>query len=1172
MNMRELINLIEAPAPKQGVTGQKLAQTSGGQFMNRADRTNQAKVDAALGPGFKAGSAAANQALAKKFSQPQAVPAANTASAQQSAALDTSKANAIGGQQAATTAAAPVADTRGAAAMASRSAPVATAEPAATSAAAPVADTRGAAAMASRSAPAAANTEPVQAVAPAQTSDQIATAALNAQDSTPQADTRGAAAMASRSTSTPAQTTPDQIPTQTATAQSIGATNLQGENPAAPAQQNTAAPAQAGGYAQSATAATNNPAPKSDYQPVAGSSNLVSRTSDKIAADAKAGPGGQNPATKSYASFGDFASAVGNKVKGFFGGNQPAPDATAGTGPNLGTGTLGSTPNAQQPPAFVPSATTAGTPAAFGKVAEADAPVNSAPQQPAAKTQKAPSMYDVDKANRKEIASQFDPNSTYVNPHDKDTRASAPGSKAVNTMADFEEDVDHALAEMMRLSGLTLSEKAPPGKKAERMVKHIKKGYAKDGKLTDKEKSIAFATAWKQHNKEKVNEGMDIMLDEDGHTLKHIVNRFKHETKNFMNTGFMAENLYDALYDYYLDRGDMPYGIAKAREGDPYEWVEEHFYADMGSQMSEGAVAEQTVDPLSELARLAGLSEDGPGSAMLNAPKKDTDSFADRMRSAGKEIRRTIDRATLPAAMRADYDRIEAEKERASAPVATPAVAKADAFKDAMGSGSNKAQADDKLKEMGDSPLARLNQMPQTKGQEPSSGAASSFAPRERERVVSPKIDKYEKDKERAEKARRDIVDRESPDANTFGRKIGKAVSEPVAAIKSAWHGATDAWDHTMGNDTAPDPKPPVSVVNKRDWKGDKDNPALKENDELNRMRKIAGLQECGDMGMERDHMQQKDRLNVTTNMSSDGTKDVTINAQGDAAEDLLSMLKLAGMQGSASSQPAMVMIDRDEEMMEREETPVPDDGNVLGGMGDFEQIDAIDEANKKRITRHSNTPDEEYQTVDSILRQGNDLNREKRQYKKEYPGDNPMAESMLDQDLNDILESILIREEPIPTTKDPETGRVKATLPTDFFRPGKKRDRASQEIPMEPESPESRVTGPRSMKIPGERTGTENFGKDKEVDEGWEDVKTGVSNFVGDLFNTDDSIRRRSGQFRDLEAMQQKYKPGTPEYDQLEMRKTKQKERYYGDQGEVVGKDGEPIKVLPPDQWKGGK
>lgn len=45
-------------------------------------------------------------------------------------------------------------------------------------------------------------------------------------------------------------------------------------------------------------------------------------------------------------------------------------------------------------------------------------------------------------------------------------------------------------------------EDAPPTAKGERMVKHIKAGYAKDGKLTPKEKSIAYATAWKQHNKD----------------------------------------------------------------------------------------------------------------------------------------------------------------------------------------------------------------------------------------------------------------------------------------------------------------------------------------------------------------------------------------------------------------------------------------------------------------------------------------------------------------------------------------------------------------------------------------------------------------------------------------------------------------------------------------------
>jgi hypothetical protein len=53
-----------------------------------------------------------------------------------------------------------------------------------------------------------------------------------------------------------------------------------------------------------------------------------------------------------------------------------------------------------------------------------------------------------------------------------------------------------------------LQEKAPAGAKYERMVKHIKKGYAKDGKLTDDEKSIAYATAWKHKNK-KMKENYD---------------------------------------------------------------------------------------------------------------------------------------------------------------------------------------------------------------------------------------------------------------------------------------------------------------------------------------------------------------------------------------------------------------------------------------------------------------------------------------------------------------------------------------------------------------------------------------------------------------------------------------------------------------------------------------
>jgi hypothetical protein len=55
--------------------------------------------------------------------------------------------------------------------------------------------------------------------------------------------------------------------------------------------------------------------------------------------------------------------------------------------------------------------------------------------------------------------------------------------------------------DMRREEVESIDEKAPPGKKYERMVKHIKKGYSEGG-LTKKEKGIAYATAWKKYNEE----------------------------------------------------------------------------------------------------------------------------------------------------------------------------------------------------------------------------------------------------------------------------------------------------------------------------------------------------------------------------------------------------------------------------------------------------------------------------------------------------------------------------------------------------------------------------------------------------------------------------------------------------------------------------------------------
>ena len=60
----------------------------------------------------------------------------------------------------------------------------------------------------------------------------------------------------------------------------------------------------------------------------------------------------------------------------------------------------------------------------------------------------------------------------------------------------------------------SMNEVAPPTKKHERMVKHIKKSYGKDGGLSDEEKSIAYATAWKNYNKK---ESFGFEIDKGGH-------------------------------------------------------------------------------------------------------------------------------------------------------------------------------------------------------------------------------------------------------------------------------------------------------------------------------------------------------------------------------------------------------------------------------------------------------------------------------------------------------------------------------------------------------------------------------------------------------------------------------------------------------------------------------
>ena len=51
------------------------------------------------------------------------------------------------------------------------------------------------------------------------------------------------------------------------------------------------------------------------------------------------------------------------------------------------------------------------------------------------------------------------------------------------------------------------------------------------------------------------------------------IKKFGLTKENYEDLYFDDDNIFEYAYDYYLQSGDMPYGTAKARTGDPHEWV-----------------------------------------------------------------------------------------------------------------------------------------------------------------------------------------------------------------------------------------------------------------------------------------------------------------------------------------------------------------------------------------------------------------------------------------------------------------------------------------------------------------------------------------------------------------------------------------------------------------------
>jgi hypothetical protein len=115
-----------------------------------------------------------------------------------------------------------------------------------------------------------------------------------------------------------------------------------------------------------------------------------------------------------------------------------------------------------------------------------------------------------------------------------------------------------------------------------------------------------------------------VLTDSTGHTLDHILKRFGREVKDFKDGGEMHNDLYHALYDYYVD--DMPYDAKKNQNGqDSYEWLSDQLADELG--INEGAAVDaETALEGADFANELSAAEQGAVQVspelMMEAPSK----------------------------------------------------------------------------------------------------------------------------------------------------------------------------------------------------------------------------------------------------------------------------------------------------------------------------------------------------------------------------------------------------------------------------------------------------------------------------------------------------------------------------------------------------------------------
>ena len=684
------------------------------------------------------------------------------------------------------------------------------------------------------------------------------------------------------------------------------------------------------------------------------------------------------------------------------------------------------------------------------------------------------------------------------------------------------EKFQKAAAAGKKMGESEVAEVAPPGKKAERMVKHIKAGYAKDGKLTDKEKSIAYATAWKAKKAGKVEENMDEAIDhtsiaanlgklakviksvrtpeqfkvaqEYASRMKGTIMKHQHDNMGFgsglrANLGIMravdsdlkakAAELGIDFNSLYEGWDDMLKDVEKKRK-------EEKGTGKFDKKKSDkGTVYTRKYDPKSGEAEDDGKDGEGNEKAKRGRgrPKKTNESHAtiDKMVAGLFESADPMLGADQQPQLSYEQDHLKQHLGNNLYAKLEKAMKLGDEipddlydnlfeyYLDEMPYGTAKARTGDPMlwiKDKLDSVFPELAegrygqqfaQMPSGQDIAPvqkpegilsragravvggigkAAGAVNkAIGHGSDEELLQQLANKKTMEEELSQltKLAGMAESKKSPKADKDYDKDGKIESEKDEVIGSRRKAA--GLDESKA-------KPDFLDVDKD---GDKDEPMKKA------VKDVEKVDEC--MGMVGTGGEQEGTMNISTNMSTDGTKNVTITASGSKADELAQMLKLAGMPGAGAPEAvepegtATVEVGANSETEQPEEyeaTPSPsyddeedmEEGNAFGkavrdakadGVQPGEKVnvggkeypvkeeDDEEEVDEDARYQASTTPEEEVMPTQALTKGGDgEVAGKEKQMNPTKPtwknGDNAMSES-ISMKLMKEYESILVRK-----------------------------------------------------------------------------------------------------------------------------------------------------------------